>query len=378
MAPLIAQLQAHPFIVNKTCNTGQHKEMLAPILELFKLTPDYDLNTMNSVNNLAGLTANILMGVNEIIKNEPPDLVLVHGDTTTTLAASLAAYYNKIPLAHIEAGLRTGDRFAPWPEEANRKLTASLANLNFAPTESARDNLIKEGFDPNTIFVTGNTVIDALLDVSNRIDQTPNLMNNFNKAYPFITKNRKIILVTSHRRENFGEGFNNICAALSKIAREHSDIDIVYPVHLNPSVQLPVKKMLAGYPNIHLITPMGYLEFVYLMKKSAMILTDSGGIQEEAPALGKPVLVLRNITERQEAIDAGTAKLVGTNVDEIFFHVTQLLNNSRVYEQMSSAKNPYGNGNAAMNIVETISNIYLKPIRHDNKMKISTQETELA
>jgi UDP-N-acetylglucosamine 2-epimerase (non-hydrolysing) len=289
-----------------------------------------------------------------VLVEERPDVVLVHGDTTTTLAASLAAYYQRIPVAHVEAGLRTGDVYSPWPEEANRRLTASLAALNFAPTERARQNLVEENISPNTVLVTGNTVIDALQEITNRLSNNETLARDLANQFPMLRENARLVLVTGHRRESFGGGFERICTAISTVARENPEVDFLYPVHLNPNVLEPVHRLLAGRVNVHLIEPTEYLPFVYLMNRSAVILTDSGGIQEEAPSLGKPVLVMRDTTERPEAVDAGTVRLVGTDEARIAGELTRLLHDPQAYESMARAQNPYGDGRACERIVERL------------------------
>ena len=352
MAPLVKQLQSHSSIITKVCVTAQHRQMLDQVLDLFNITPDYDLNIMKPGQTLADVTTNILNGLSPILINDRPDIVLVHGDTATTFATSLAAYYQKIKVGHVEAGLRTGDIYSPWPEEANRRLTGVLSTYHFAPTQTSLNNLVKENVDTSCICVTGNTVIDALLSVVNKLQQPNNLPTQISKEFSFVSEDRKIILVTGHRRENFGSGFENICQALKQIANQFPDVDIVYPVHLNPNVQEPVNRILSSVNNIHLIQPLDYLPFVYLMNKSHIILTDSGGIQEEAPSLGKPVLVMRDTTERPEAVVAGTVKLVGTRTSSIVSNIVTLLTNSNEYEQMSIAHNPYGDGQASQRIID--------------------------
>ena len=318
MAPLALALQADTQnFQTKVCVTGQHRQMLDQVLQLFGLVPDFDLNLMKSGQTLSDITTGVLKGLEDIFSEWLPDVVLVHGDTATTFASTLAAYYQKIKVGHVEAGLRTGNIYSPWPEEANRKLTGALANYHFAPTQSSYDNLIKENVDSSNIIVTGNTVIDALLTVKEKIETDRELIQNFEKKFGFLDATKKLILVTGHRRENFGQGFLNICSSLSSLARKYQDIQIVYPVHLNPNVQKPVNELLSGIENIFLIDPQDYLPFVYLMNQSYLILTDSGGIQEEAPSLGKPVLVMRDTTERPEAVDAGTVRLVGTDASII-------------------------------------------------------------
>lgn len=354
MAPLVLALAADERFEAKVCVTGQHREMLDQVLGLFSITPDYDLNIMKPGQDLTDVTTAILQGMKEVLSEFKPDIVLVHGDTATTFAASLAAYYQQIPVAHVEAGLRTGNLYSPWPEEGNRKLTGTLAKLNFAPTENSRDNLLREGVSPDSIVVTGNTVIDALLDVVKRLDQDPELLAQASAPSAFLDPARKLILVTGHRRESFGDGFERICQALMEVAQQHPDVDIVYPVHLNPNVREPVNRLLNGIGNIHLIAPLDYLPFVHMMTRSHIILTDSGGIQEEAPSLGKPVLVMRDTTERPEAVSAGTVKLVGTNAADIVREMNRLLLDTSAYRDMSYAHNPYGDGNACQRILEAL------------------------
>lgn len=355
MAPIIHQFSTNSRITNTVCVTGQHQSMLSSVLDLFNITPDFDLEVMAANQTLGSLTSKILQGMGTVFQQYRPHLVLVHGDTTSTLAASLAAYYHQIPVAHVEAGLRTGNIFEPWPEEANRKLSGALALFHFAPTPSARQNLLREGVDAANIHVTGNTVIDALFQMAERLDNSPALKQQLQLQFPMISGHRKIILVTGHRRENFGSGFERICQALKNIAHRFPEVDIIYPVHLNPNVQAPVRQLLEGVPNIYLIEPVDYLPFVFLMKSSYLILTDSGGVQEEAPSLGKPVLVMRELTERPEAVAAGTVTLVGTHVEKIVGSVTELLTDKALYQKMSLAQNPYGDGEAARRIIEIIS-----------------------
>jgi len=357
MAPLALQLQQDlNNFETKVCVTGQHRQMLDQVLELFQLKPDFDLNLMKPGQTLSDITSGVLKGLEQVFEEWKPDVVLVHGDTATTFAASLAAYYHKIAIGHVEAGLRTGDIYSPWPEEANRKLTGALTNYHFAPTQSSYNNLIKENIDPNNIIITGNTVIDALLTVKYKVENDQKIIADFEQQFNFLDKNKKMILVTGHRRENFGQGFLNICKALANISQQYPDVQIVYPVHLNPNVQQPVNELLAGITNIHLISPQDYLPFVYLMNRSYLILTDSGGIQEEAPSLGKPVLVMRDTTERPEAVEAGTVKLVGTDAAVIEKSVTDLLANTELYKQMAEAHNPYGDGTSCQQIIEFLKN----------------------
>lgn len=355
MAPLALKLQEDQLsFETKVCVTGQHRQMLDQVLELFELTPDFDLNLMRTGQTLSDITSGVLNGLEQIFEQWRPDLVLVHGDTATTFAASLAAYYHKVEIGHVEAGLRTGDLYSPWPEEANRKLTGVLANYHFAPTQSSYNNLIKENVNPVNIVITGNTVIDALLQVRKKIEQDQALIDQFQQQFTFLNMDKKLILVTGHRRENFGQGFLNICQALANLAKKYPDIQIVYPVHLNPNVQQPVNALLANIDNVYLIPPQDYLPFVYLMNRSYLILTDSGGIQEEAPSLGKPVLVMRETTERPEAVEAGTVRLVGTEVVAIENAVSDLLENLTTYQVMSEAHNPYGDGTACQQISNVI------------------------
>ena len=352
MAPLALSLKAiTDQFETKVCVTGQHREMLDQVLNLFELEPDFDLNLMKPGQTLADITSGVLKGLNEVFDSWLPDIILVHGDTATTFAASLAAYYHKVEVGHVEAGLRTGNIYSPWPEEANRKLTSVLTTYHFAPTQTSYDNLIKENVDPTNIVITGNTVIDALLTVKEKVENNQEISAQFAKQFDFLDFNKKLILVTGHRRENFGQGFEDICLALANIAQKNPDVQIVYPVHLNPNVQKPVNELLSGIDNIKLIEPQDYLPFVYLMNKSYLILTDSGGIQEEAPSLGKPVLVMRDTTERPEAVSAGTVKLVGTDPVMIENSVMELLENKDLYQKMTQAHNPYGDGTACNQII---------------------------
>jgi UDP-N-acetylglucosamine 2-epimerase (non-hydrolysing) len=356
MAPLVKELQKSKKLEVKVCVTAQHRQMLDQVLELFEIVPDYDLNLMQPGQTLTQLTCNILKGMEDIFGKYQPNYVLVHGDTSTTLGTSLAAYYQQVGVAHIEAGLRTWNLYSPWPEEANRQITGRLANIHFAPTEQAKKNLLAENIEIAAIHITGNTVIDALLSVSKRIDQNPILMGQLAKLFPFIDDDKRLILVTGHRRENFGAGFESMCLALKEISNDPT-VQVVYPVHLNPKVQEPVNRILGNASNVHLISPQDYLPFVYLMKRSFLILTDSGGIQEEAPSLGRPVLVMRDTTERPEAIAAGTVKLVGTDRQTIVNETIHLLTDSVAYERMARAHNPYGDGLASQRIRETFENI---------------------
>lgn len=355
MAPLALTLNKDSRFNTKVCVTGQHRQMLDQVLELFNLTPDYDLNVMKPGQDLTDITTSILQGMKKILEDLRPDFVLVHGDTSTTLAASLAAYYQQIPVGHVEAGLRTGNIYSPWPEEANRKLTGALAKLHFAPTETSKQNLLAEGVRPENIYVTGNTVIDSLFTTIQKLDSASEYKHKLEEQFKFLDKNKKLILVTGHRRESFGQGFKDICNALLKVATSYKDIQIIYPVHLNPNVREPVTRLLGHVNNIFLVEPLDYLPFIYLMNCSHIVLTDSGGIQEEAPSLGKPVLVMRNTTERPEAVVAGTVKLVGTNTDEIVAGINELLTNETVYRAMSVAHNPYGDGKACLRICDALA-----------------------
>ena len=359
MAPLVKALQAAPGLQTVVCVTAQHRQMLDQVLRLFEITPEHDLDVMKPGQDLYDITSNILLGLRPVLAAERPDWVLVHGDTTTTLATTLAAYYARIPVAHIEAGLRTGDKYAPFPEEINRKITGTVADLHFAPTAASQSNLLAEGVPASAIHVTGNTVIDALLAVVDKLKTSAGLQSELAERFRFLDANKRLILVTGHRRENFGEGFQNICHALADVAERHPDVEILYPVHLNPNVRQPVNDILAarGLSNVHLIEPVDYLPFVYLMNRSHLIITDSGGVQEEAPSLGKPVLVMRETTERPEAVAAGTVKLVGTSRDEIVRQCERLLTDTEAYQAMSRAHNPYGDGQAAARIVNTLQNM---------------------
>ena len=357
MAPLVKAFEQEASIESKVCVTAQHREMLDQVLNVFEIVPEYDLNLMKPGQDLYDITANVLLGMKGILGDFKPDIVLVHGDTTTTSATSLAAFYQKIKVGHVEAGLRTKDIYSPWPEEANRQITGILASYHFAPTTTSRGNLLKEDKDEAAILVTGNTVIDALFLALDKIENNKELksdiIKNINTQYK-LDDSKKLILVTGHRRENFGQGFINICEALKTLALNNSDIDIVYPVHLNPNVQKPVNKLLSSVSNVHLIAPLQYEAFLYLMSKSYFIITDSGGVQEEAPSLGKPVLVMRDTTERPEALDAGTVKLVGTDSEMIIKEAQKLLDDKLEYERMSKAHNPYGDGKACEKIVKFI------------------------
>ncbi len=352
MGPLVHALAADDRFDAKVCVTAQHREMLDQVLELFEIEPDFDLNIMRPGQILNDVTTSILSGMKPVLENFKPDVVLVHGDTATTFAASLAAYYQQIKVGHVEAGLRTGNIYSPWPEEANRKLTSVIANYHFAPTAGSRENLLSEGIAEDEISVTGNTVIDALFWVREKLNKDSSLSNEFSSRFDYLDPNNKLILVTGHRRESFGGGFERICEALRQIARNNPNAQVLYPVHLNPNVQEPVNRLLKDLDNVFLIEPQQYLPFCYLMDRASIILTDSGGIQEEAPSLGKPVLVMRETTERPEAVDAGTVRLVGTDVDLIVSQVDMLLTNQDEYQKMSKAHNPYGDGLACGRILE--------------------------
>lgn len=358
MAPLVKEFQKNQdHFETKVCVTAQHREMLDQVLDLFQITPDYDLNIMKPGQDLYDVTSNILLKIKPVLEGFNPDVVLVHGDTATTFATSLAAYYQKIKIGHVEAGLRTGNLYSPWPEEGNRRLTGVLTDYHFSPTNTSKNNLLNEGISESSIFVTGNTVIDALQLVVNRIknDETLRLkIENTIFQSGFQELSSKFILVTGHRRENFGQGFLNICEALKVLAKNNPDINILYPVHLNPNVRKPVNKLLSSVSNIKLVEPFQYEEFIYLMSESYLILTDSGGIQEEAPSLGKPVLVMRDTTERPEAVEAGTVKLVGSDQDNIIKEVQKLLNDNSEYQKMSKAHNPYGDGNTSEKILKIL------------------------
>ncbi|MFH2558111.1 non-hydrolyzing UDP-N-acetylglucosamine 2-epimerase [Klebsiella aerogenes] len=356
MAPLVHALAKDPHFEAKVCVTAQHREMLDQVLKLFSITPDYDLNIMQPGQGLTEITCRILQGLKPVLESFKPDVVLVHGDTTTTMAASLAAFYQRIPVGHVEAGLRTGDLNSPWPEEGNRTLTGRLAMYHFAPTATSRDNLLRENIDAERITVTGNTVIDALFWVRDRVLGDEALRNELMQRYPFLEEDKKLILVTGHRRESFGLGFEHICHALADIASYHPDVQIVYPVHLNPNVSEPVNRILGHVANVKLIDPQDYLPFVWLMNRAWLILTDSGGIQEEAPSLGKPVLVMREMTERPEAVAAGTVRLVGTDRQRIVDEVTRLLQDDAAWQAMSRAHNPYGDGQACDRILSALKN----------------------
>lgn len=356
MAPLVKALEEQKEIEFRVCVTAQHRDMLDAVLDLFAIHPDYDLNIMTPGQSLADIICKILQGLDPVLCAYQPDMVLVHGDTSTTFAAALAAYNQGIDIGHVEAGMRTGNLYSPWPEEGNRKLTGALARLHFAPTERCRDNLLREGVPGNTIHVTGNTVIDALFTAKRDLDGNAALRQQLAEQFSFLRDGCRLVLLTGHRRENFGDGFQQICAAVRELALEFPDVDFIYPVHLNPQVQQPVTQILRGLRSVHLIEPLEYLSFLYLMTRSYFILTDSGGIQEEAPSLGKPVLVMRNTTERPEAIEAGTARLVGANREQIVNSARELLHDADSYRAMSHAHNPYGDGKACARIVAALRN----------------------
>lgn len=349
MCPLVNELKRRKEIDCKVCVTAQHREMLDQVLDIFNLTPDYDLNIMKNKQTLSTITTNVLTGLDEIFAEEKPNLVLVHGDTTTTFAASLSAFYNKIKIGHVEAGLRTYNKYSPFPEESNRVLTGHISDLHFAPTKTSKENLLKEAISENSIFITGNTVIDAM---ASTVEEDYVFENKELNKIDF--KNKKVIMVTAHRRENWGKPLENICNSLKSLALEHKDVEIVYLVHLNPLVQNTAKEILENIPNVHLLAPLDLKETHNLMNKSYLIMTDSGGIQEEAPHLGKPVLVLRDTTERPEAVKAGTVKVVGTNIDLILTLANELLTNKEEYIKMSNSVNPYGDGRASQRIVDSI------------------------
>ena len=358
MASLIKYFKEDTYFDLRVCNTGQHMELIQPILDLFNIEPEYNLSLMRSNSSISDLFGSILSSVTDVIKDFEPDIVFVHGDTATTAASSIASYFCKTQVAHIEAGLRTGNIYSPWPEEGNRKIVANLTNLHFSPTEKAKTNLVNEGVCESQIFVTGNTVIDSLFLALNILDENKNLKKILENRYNYIDDGKKLILVTGHRRENFGDGFLNICEALQELSLKNADAQIIYPVHLNPNVQKPVKEILSNNKNIHLIEPVGYLDFIYLMKKSYFILTDSGGIQEEAPSLGKPVLLMRDTTERPEAVEAGTVKMVGAIKESILHSSQELLDNQNLYNSMSKANNPFGDGNSCKTIINILKGKY--------------------
>ncbi len=365
MAPLVKEFQKHPDKFETiVCVTGQHRQMLDQVLNLFEITPDYDLDIMKQGQDLYDITSRVLLGMREVLQKATPDVVLVHGDTTTSTAAALAAFYRQIPVGHVEAGLRTHNIYSPWPEEINRQITGRIATYNFAPTQLSKANLLREAVDERSITVTGNTVVDALYWVVDKIKEDKNLseeLKNILQAAGYnpdrLSDDKRLVLITGHRRENFGDGFINMCTAIKDLTQKYPDVDFVYPMHLNPNVRKPIHQVfgedLSNLGNMFFIEPLEYLSFVYLMEKSTIVLTDSGGIQEEAPGLGKPVLVMRDTTERPEALEAGTVKLVGTNYDKIMEEVSRLLDDNSYYDTMSKAVNPYGDGQGCRRIVET-------------------------
>lgn len=358
MAPLVKALQKDTeHFETRVCVTAQHRQMLDQVLEVFGITPEYDLNIMAPNQDLYDITAKVLLGLRKVLKDFRPDTVLVHGDTTTSMAASLAAFYMQIPVGHVEAGLRTYNMLSPWPEEMNRQVTDRICTYYFAPTEQSRANLLQENIDAKKIFITGNTVIDALLMAVDIISTAAGVKEKMAKELQekgYTVGDREYILVTGHRRENFGDGFLHICKAIKELAALHPEMDIVYPVHLNPNVQKPVYELLSGLSNVYLISPLDYLPFIYAMQHSTLLLTDSGGVQEEAPSLGKPVLVMRDTTERPEAVEAGTVKLVGTDAEAIVSNVTALLQDKEMYKRMSETHNPYGDGQACERIIAAL------------------------
>jgi UDP-N-acetylglucosamine 2-epimerase (non-hydrolysing) len=355
MAPLVHTLASDERFEAKVCVTAQHREMLDQVLELFEITPDFDLNLMKPGQDLTDITCGILKGLKPILEEFKPDYVLVHGDTATTLSTTLASYYQQIKVGHVEAGLRTGNIYSPWPEEGNRKLTGAITDLHFAPTENSKNNLLAENVNEDKIIITGNTVIDALLDVIEKLKTNEELKSKLETQFNFLNASKRLVLITGHRRESFGGGFERICEAVAQMAKAFPDVEFVYPMHLNPNVREPVNRLLKGLTNVFLIEPLDYLPFVYLMNKAYVLLTDSGGIQEEAPSLGKPVLVMRDTTERPEAVDAGTVKLVGTKVETIVTELTELLSSEESYKAMSFAHNPYGDGKACQRIADALA-----------------------
>ncbi|WP_227105606.1 non-hydrolyzing UDP-N-acetylglucosamine 2-epimerase [Chromobacterium rhizoryzae] len=352
MAPLVQALARSTQIEAKVCVTAQHRQMLDQVLELFDITPDYDLDIMRPGQNLQSITTDIITRLSPVLDSLQPDYVLVHGDTTTTLAAAQASFYKQIRVCHVEAGLRTGNILSPWPEEGNRRITGALAAYHFAPTLNAYDNLRSENIPSDKILITGNTVIDALLIAIDKLENNSNLRNSVHKQFPFLDKGKRTVLVTAHRRENFGDGILNICEAIKQLSKKYPEIDFAYPVHPNPNIKQPVEQNLSDLNNVQLIPPLDYLPFVYLMSRSTLILTDSGGIQEEAPSLGKPVLVMRDTTERPEAVAAGTARLVGTDPQQILHACSELLDQPLQYQKMAQAHNPYGDGQSSSRIID--------------------------
>jgi UDP-N-acetylglucosamine 2-epimerase (non-hydrolysing) len=354
MAPVVKKLQSTEGLKVDVCVTAQHREMLDQVLQLFDITPRFDLNVMKPGQDLTDITSRIILALRDVLKDNSYDRLLVHGDTTTTMAAAMAAFYAQVPVGHVEAGLRTGNIYAPWPEEMNRMLVGRMADMHFAPTETARQSLLAENVSEEAIVVTGNTVIDALHQVVAQFESNNALNEEMQTRFSFLEEGKRMILVTGHRRENFGQGFENICQALRGISEE-SDVQIVYPVHLNPNVQEPVKRILGDATAVHLIEPQDYLPFVWLMQRSHFLITDSGGVQEEAPSLGKPVLVMRDTTERPEAVEAGTVRLVGTDPEKIRSEALRLLNDPQAYDGMARALNPYGDGKASERIAAALT-----------------------
>lgn len=351
MAPVVKACKARPELEVKVCVTAQHRQMLDQVMEIFGLTADFDLNVMAPNQTLGDVTCKVLKGMEGVFAQWKPDMILVQGDTTTVMAAALAAFYQKIAIGHVEAGLRTGNLYSPWPEEANRLLAGCLATQHYAPTPRSSENLLKENKDPSTVFITGNTVIDALYEAVKIMDADAALLEKLAAQFPFLDPTKRLVLVTGHRRENFGDGFVNICNAIARVA-VRKDVQVVYPMHMNPNVRKPVTEILGNLDNIHLIEPLDYLSFLYMMRKSYLIMTDSGGVQEEAPSLGKPVIVMRDTTERPEAVDAGTVLLVGTETDAMASAAERLLDDAAFYDEMAHAVNPYGDGKAAARIAE--------------------------
>jgi UDP-N-acetylglucosamine 2-epimerase (non-hydrolysing) len=360
MAPVVKALAKNPDIESLVCVTAQHREMLDQVLQLFEITPDYDLDIMKSGQSLTEASSRMLLALEPVLKECKPDMILVHGDTSTTLCAALAAFYQQIPVGHVEAGLRTYNIRSPWPEEANRQLTSIITKLHFAPTKTSAQHLYDEHNNPDNIHITGNTVVDALLEVKEKLETNKSLRESIQSQFSGLDFTKRRVLITGHRRENFGDGFESICQAINELATKYPDYEFVYPVHLNPNVREPVNRLLKELTNVKLIEPQDYLPFVYLMSTSHIILTDSGGIQEEAPSLGIPVLVMRETTERQEAVEAGTVKLVGTHAPTIVAEVSNLIENEPIYEKMSKSHNPYGDGQASQRIVETITQFLSK------------------
>lgn len=359
MAPIVKALQADSTIETKVCVTAQHRQMLDQVMEIFGLQADFDLNVMAQNQTLGDVTCKVLKGVENIFSTWKPDMVLVQGDTTTVMAAALAAFYHKIAVGHVEAGLRTGNVYSPWPEEMNRLIAGNLSTLHFAPTTRSQENLLRESKDSSTVFVTGNTVVDALFDAIEIMDRDKDLVASLEEKFSFLDTTKHLVLVTGHRRENFGEGFINICKAIARVA-SRPNVQVVYPMHMNPNVRKPVREILGGLTNVHLIEPLDYLSFLFMMRKSYLIMTDSGGVQEEAPSLGKPVIVMRDTTERPEAVDAGTVILAGTETESMASAAERLLDDKDFYNQMARAINPYGDGKAALYILKHVKDWFEK------------------